>query len=178
MTPLGHLAGGYLASRVLLNQIDPKPTDRKLLLVAGTVAGILPDADTLYYVARSRSFEFGEDFDHHRWISHTLPVYWLAGLTAYLYGRLSGQRRLAQGAQVVTAATTAHLLQDTIGSGTGLMWAWPFSRRMGGIATLHIKGGRAWLEAYKTHPIVWVERLIIFTAGAALLAQLWKTWQS
>jgi hypothetical protein len=178
MTPVGHLAGAYLTTCFLLNRIDPKPTDRRSLLVAGIVAGILPDADTLFYVARSRSLEFGQDFDHHRWISHTFPPYWLAGLAAYLYGRLSGRRRLAHGAQVMTAATTVHLVQDTIGSGTGIMWAWPFSKHMGGIGTLHIKGGRAWLKAYKSHPLAWVERVIIVMAALTLLIQLWRMWQA
>ena len=178
MTPVGHLAGAYLTTRFLLNQIVPKPTDRRSLLLAGIVGGLLPDADALFYLVRSRSFEFGQDFDHHRWISHTFPVYWLAGLAAYLYGRLSGRQRLSQGARVMTAATTVHLFQDTIGSGTGIMWAWPFSRRMAGIGTLHVKGGRAWLKAYKSHPVAWVERFIIVIAALTLLIQLWKVRQA
>ena len=178
MTPVGHLAGAYLTGRILINRIEPQPSDRKLLLISGVVAGILPDIDTLFYVVRSRSLEFGQDFDHHRWISHTFPAYWLAGLVAYLYGRLSGRQRLAQVTLVMTVAATVHLLQDTIGSGTGMMLAWPFSRRMAGISTLHIKGGRAWLAAYKRHPVAWVERLLVVAAAVTLLAQLWKAWQS
>ncbi len=173
MKPTGHLAGGYLATRLLLKQINPE-TDKRVLLTVGTLAGMLPDMDTLYHLARTRSLEFGADFDHHRWITHTFPFYLIPGSLVYFYGYLYDKRWLRQLSLLATTGAITHLLQDGIGSGTGLMWAWPFSRRMGGIGTLHVKGGRAWLEIYNKHPIAWVERLIILTALGALISELFK----
>jgi membrane-bound metal-dependent hydrolase YbcI (DUF457 family) len=173
MKPTGHLAGAYLVTRLWLKQIQPAP-NRKLLLAAGTLAGMLPDMDTLYHLARTCSLEFGPDFDHHRWITHTFPFYLIPGLLVYGYSRVAGRPRLGQLSLVTTTATITHLLQDAIGSGTGLMWAWPFSRRMGGICTLPVKGGRSWLEAYNRHPIAWVERLIVLTAVGILLKDFLK----
>jgi membrane-bound metal-dependent hydrolase YbcI (DUF457 family) len=173
MKPTGHLAGGYLVTRLWLKQIKPD-LNRNLLLAAGTLAGMLPDTDTLYHLARTRSLEFGADFDHHRWITHTFPFYLIPGLLVYGYGRFAGRSWLGQLSLVSTTAAVTHLLQDAIGSGTGLMWAWPFSRRMGGVCTLHVEGGRAWLEAYERHPIAWVERLIVLAAVGMLIMDFLK----
>ena len=173
MRPLGHLAGGYLVARAFLKLLQPPPAEEPVLLALGAGSGLLPDADTLVYVAKTGAMEFGEDFDHHRWVSHTFPVYLAPGLLLYAYARRQGRQRLSRGALVTLAGTIVHLLQDTIGSGTGLMWAWPFSRRMDGICTLHVKGGRAWLETYTHHPIAWVERSIILAAVAAFAVDVW-----
>jgi hypothetical protein len=172
MKPLGHLAGGYLVTRGLLEYLQVEPADRRKLLVIGSLAGLLPDMDALLYLAYSRDLQFGDEFDHHRWVSHTFPLYWGPGLLAYLYGRAKNRPWLSHLALITTTGATVHLLQDTIGSGTGLMWAWPFSRRMGGICTLHVKGGQAWLEAYRRHPIAWVERGIIVLGVVTFLASL------
>jgi hypothetical protein len=102
-------------------------------------------------------------------MSHTFPFYLIPGILLYGYSRGAGQIWLGQLSLVTTTAAVTHLLQDAIGSGTGLMWAWPFSRRMGGICTLHVKGGRAWLETYNRHPIAWVERLIVLAAVGMLV---------
>jgi len=172
MKPVGHLAGGYLAARAALKQINPTAPMEKLLLAVGTMAGLLPDMDALFHVARTRSFEFGDDYDHHRWITHTFPFYLGPGLLVYIWGHLSNWRWLKQLALITTVGAVTHLLQDAIGSGTGLMWAWPFSKRMDGICTLHVPGGKAWLAVYNKHPIAWVERLIIVAALAAFMVDL------
>jgi membrane-bound metal-dependent hydrolase YbcI (DUF457 family) len=174
MKPPGHLAGSYLVTRLLLKKLSPAPATRPLLLALGTAAGMLPDADTLVHLLRTGSLEFEEDFDHHRWTSHTFPVYLVPGAILYLYGHLSDKPRLKQVTLLVTAGAITHLLQDAIGSGTGLMWAWPLSKRMDGICTLHVKGGRAWLEVYTNHPIAWVERLIILAALVVFVLDLFR----
>src|SRR5262245_57017665 len=174
MKPLGHLAGGYLVTRNLLNHIEVEPGDKQVLLLAGSLAGVLPDMVAILYIAWSRDLQFGDEFDHHRWITHTFPFYWGPGLLAYLVGRVRNNPWLSQLALVITIGATVHLLQDTIGSGTGLMWAWPFSRRMAGICTLNVKGGQAWLAVYNRHPIAWVERGIILLALATFLVDWFR----
>lgn len=169
MREVGHLAGGYLVTRQLVKQWQLSEVEKNRLLVLGTVAATLPDVDVLWYLLKTGSLELGSDFDHHKWVTHTFPVYIVPGLLLYLYAR-AGKRPMLQ-KQVVVATTSAvtHLLQDTIGSGTGLMWAWPFSRRMDGIVVLHVTG-KSWRRVYRQHPIAWVERLLIAAAALAFLS--------
>jgi hypothetical protein len=164
----GHWAGAYLLSRLILKQIDLPEAERNQLLLAGTVAGALPDLDILAYVLWRRSLDIPDDFDHHKWISHTAPPYLAAGYALYRYAKRRGSPKLATGAILITGAALLHLLLDMIGSGTGLMWAWPLSRRMDGIYTLHVTG-KAWTRAYDKHPISWVERILV---GVAVLTFL------
>lgn len=160
----GHLAGSYLATRILLRRTDLPPGLGWRYLLLGTLAGMLPDLDILAYVAWRRSTQIPEDFDHHRWISHTFPCYLVPGVTIYAYAKTTGKQRLALSTKLITASCVLHLLLDMIGSGTGLMWGWPLSRRMDGICTLGVKG-KAWADAYSRHPISWIERSLILFAG-------------
>ena len=93
----------------------------------------------------------------------------------YLYARRVERTTLRRQATTVTVAAVTHLFQDMVGSGTGLMWAWPFSRRMDGIAVLNVKG-KAWREVYRQHPIAWVERLLVAAAALTFLSDF-TSWR-
>jgi membrane-bound metal-dependent hydrolase YbcI (DUF457 family) len=159
MTPFGHLAGGFLAGRALINRLQMPAEERGTLLAHGALGGVLPDLDTLIHLFRTRSIEFGEDFQHHRWLTHTFPFYWIPAILVWLYARVSGRPRLARKAVVTVGGISAHLLQDTIGAGDGIMLFWPFTRRVFGIFSLGVHG-RHWLDAYRKHPVFWIERMI------------------
>ncbi|HEX6384025.1 MAG TPA: metal-dependent hydrolase [Anaerolineae bacterium] len=171
MREVGHLAGGYLVTRQLVEQWQLSEEEKNKLLALGTAAATLPDVDVLLYVLKTRSLELGSDFDHHKWVTHTFPFYVVPGFLVYLYARLVGRAAWRRRAVVVTVAAATHLLQDTIGSGTGLMWAWPFSRRMDGIVVLNVTG-KAWREAYRQHPVSWIERLLVVAAAFTFLSDL------
>jgi hypothetical protein len=126
----------------------------------GLLGGMLPDLDFIPYALARGRLEMGEDYNHHTWISHALPVYWLAGAAGWLWGRKRGDERLQTASLVLAAAATAHLLQDTIGTVDGIMFAWPFSRRM---IVFHSIGthGRAWVRQYTRDPVFALEWLLV-----------------
>ena len=169
MREVGHIAGGYLVTRQLVKQWQLSKAEKNRLLALGTAAATLPDVDVLLYVLKTRSLELSSDFDHHKWVTHTFPFYLVPGALVYLYARTAGRTALRRQATVVTVAAATHLFQDMIGSGTGLMWAWPFSRRMDGIVVLNVTG-KAWREMYRRHPVAWVERLLVGAAALTFLA--------
>ncbi len=173
MREIGHIAGGYLATRALLQRWRPAQRERRVLLALGVAASALPDVDVLGYALRRRSLDF-ENFDHHQWITHTFPPYVALGLLLYGSARAANHPRWQRRAMLITLMCTLHLLQDSIGSGTGLMWAWPFSRRMDGFIVLGVKGD-AWRGVYANHPISWVERALV---GLAVVVALWDGWRS
>ena len=176
MLEKGHVAGGYLVTWQVLKRWSSQgrvipESERKKLLLLGTAAGTLPDVDVLLYALKTRSLEFGRDFDHHRWVTHTFPFYIIPGLLVYLYARSRQRPSLARLAVVMTTGAATHVLQDAVGSGTGIMWAWPFSQRMDGIIVLHTTG-KAWRQAYQRHPVAWIERLLVATAVVTCLVDL------
>ncbi len=179
MRELGHVAGGYLTTRALLQRWRPAPRERNALLALGLLASTLPDTDVLGYalhrLLRGRSLDFSE-FDHHQWISHTFPPYVALGLLGYGIARGAGSQRWPRRVLVIALMCGLHLLQDSIGSGTGLMWAWPLSRRMDGLVVLGVKGD-AWRDVYANHPISWVERGLVALAGIAALWDGWRWWR-
>jgi len=169
MREVGHVAGGYLVTRQFVKQWQLSEAEKNRLLALGAAAASLPDVDVLLYVLKTRSLELGSDFDHHKWVTHTFPFYLVPGIPVYLYACTTGRAALSRRAVVVTVAAVTHLFQDMIGSGTGLMWAWPFSRRMDGIVVLNVTG-EAWRKVYRQHPIAWVERLLVAAAVLTFLA--------
>ena len=172
MREQGHVAGGYLATRALLRRWQPAPRERRILLGLGLLASTLPDVDVLAYALRRRSLDF-EEFDHHRWPSHTFAPYAALGLLLHVTLRALGSQRWRRRSDLVALMCGLHLLQDGIGSGTGLMWAWPVSRRMDGLVVLGVRGD-AWRAVYANHPISWIERALVAVAGIVALRDGWR----
>jgi membrane-bound metal-dependent hydrolase YbcI (DUF457 family) len=169
----GHIAGAYLLAREITRHMNISPTKRHLLTGLGALAGALPDLDFFVYAIQKGTLTMGTDFQHHKWITHTFPFYLIPGLLVYLLARQTGKDGLANGTLVVSASVVIHLLMDMVGSGDGIMWAWPFSQRMDGIFLLNVHGND-WVQTYNAHPISWVERSIKITALFVLGYDLWK----
>lgn len=163
MRTQGHIAGSFIVVREVLKHIPTNETNQMALIVLGTLAGALPDLDYFYYAFKSGGFKYETDFQHHKWVSHTFPFYIIPGALFYFLGYFLGYPAIRFGALVITIGTVVHLILDMIGSGDGIMWAWPFSKRMDGIFLLNVHG-KEWSSAYAKHPISWVERIIIITA--------------
>ena len=49
----GHLAAGYLVSQAIIGVVAVPAEEQLTLTIIGTGAGIFPDLDTLYYLART-----------------------------------------------------------------------------------------------------------------------------
>lgn len=169
----GHMAGAFLLAREITRHMDISPRQRGVLTAVGGLAGALPDLDFLIYAVWKGTLQMGTDFQHHKWITHRFPFYLVPGLLVSWLGNKTGREGLARGALVVTASAVLHLLMDMVGSGDGIMWAWPFSRRMDGLFLLNVHG-MEWVRAYNAHPVSWVERIIKITAVLVLVFDAWK----
>jgi membrane-bound metal-dependent hydrolase YbcI (DUF457 family) len=162
----GHAAAGYIVSQAFIAAASVPSENSLWITTVGTIAGILPDLDGVYYLARKRELRFDADFTHHTWVTHTFPPYILIGLLVLLFGIQARNELLQESAQIVMISTSIHLLLDMIGSGDGIMLVWPISRRMYGIGKLHVHG-MEWKRRYESSRYVWMERAII--AGAVVL---------
>lgn len=159
----GHMAGSYIVVREVVNHMPASVPNPTLLIVLGTLAGALPDLDYFYYAIKSGGLKYETDFQHHKWISHTFPFYIIPGAMIYLLGFWLNSPIVKSISLVVTVGAVIHLLLDMVGSGDGIMWAWPFSKRMDGVHLLNVHG-KEWAKVYAKHPISWVERTIIIIA--------------
>jgi hypothetical protein len=151
-----------------------KPSSRKertKLLALGSFAGILPDFDYLYYAIRKKGICYDTDFRHHTWITHTFPFYWFPSAVLYVVGFILQRQAIRRTAVVVAAGTTTHLLQDTVGSGDGIMMLFPFTRKMWGVGLLN-KHGREWKEAYEKSKISNIEHLLVALGIASFIYDL------
>jgi len=159
----GHIAAGYLVSQAVIRILAVPAEEQLALTVLGTAAGIVPDLDTLYYLARKKKLIFDDDFVHHHWVSHTFPPYILAALLLFLLSSRGGASPFLPAGVTAFSSIFVHLFLDMLGSGDGIMIAWPISRRMVGIGKLNARGMQ-WKRKYEASPYVWIERFIILSA--------------
>jgi hypothetical protein len=163
MRTQGHVAGGILATGIVLAIIRPPSQIADRLVLLGAIGGSLPDWDTLIYFARNRSFNFGNDLRHHTWITHTLPFYLIPAAIFYYLGLYLSNTELQWMTIVFGVSTTMHLIQDMYGSGDGIMLFYPFSRKMVGVA-LTGNHGMEWMEQYLQSRAYQVEKITIVLA--------------
>ena len=168
----GHLSGGLLAAEVLLLAMKPASARERLEDLAwGSFCGFLPDLDYFIYAVHKRGIKYGSDFRHHTWVTHTFLFYWLPSLALWAFGRLRKNRTIQRKAAILAAGTTAHLLQDTIGSGDGIMLFYPFSRDMQGIKLSGLHGAE-WKKDYELKPVYKVEQAITAMAVVCLVFEV------
>lgn len=168
----GHAAGGLIITRVLFGVLKPGSYSERLrFLISGAVAGTLPDWDGLLYIAQKKQLRMESDFRHHTWITHTFPFHWTISGILYLLGSLYRNRSLKKNALIVGASTTAHLVQDTIGTGDGIMLLYPYTKKMYGIGLSNLHGAE-WESDYVKRPIYIIERGLKFLAGMILMYEM------
>lgn len=169
----GHLAGGWLVSRWLTEKLTSNKKEYHRLLFLGTLAGVLPDADYLWYVIKKGRIVYKNDFRHHTWVSHTFPFYWIPASLLYSIGMLKNKPGLKNIASVLAAGTTIHLLQDTVGSGDGIMLFYPLSKRMDGLGLNGLHGDE-WNAKYTKSRIYLVELAICLIGGFTFVYDMLK----
>jgi membrane-bound metal-dependent hydrolase YbcI (DUF457 family) len=150
----------------MFHALTASPEDELSLLAIGTIAGVLPDADALYYFYKKKALAMGDDFNHHRWISHTFPPYLLLAACLLLLGKIFPIPWLESASYVLAVSSGVHLLLDMVGSGDGIMALWPFSQRMFGIGKLHAHG-LTWKRKYEASPYVRIEQALVIGAVIA-----------
>lgn len=124
MLPPGHVAGGYLTTRLILNvfALNISLADTQMLLWVGVVSAFAPDLDMFYAFYKQRSFIHpSQKVNHRAYITHT-PLFWLSisGMIWFLFG--NGLLAL-----VVFLGGVSHLVLDSLQH--GVMWLWPYSKQ-------------------------------------------------
>lgn len=128
----GHLAGGYLAARAVLDLAPAaaslSPTQTAILIVIGTIFGDSPDIDLLFYYFNQKSSRPDMDENGHRhYVTHT-PAFWLAlSLAIAAAGYIAGSIFVQFIGWMVLAGSWTHLLLDSIEF--GVRWLWPLTSR-------------------------------------------------
>lgn len=173
MKIFGHAAGGYLASRIATKIMDLSEVEEKKLLITGTIGGTLPDWDYFWYLYQKGGVEYGSDFRHHTWITHTFPFYWLLASMVYIFGYFKKSKKIKKTAIILGVSTTTHLIQDMIGTGDGIMVFYPFSKKMTGIGLLNVHGSE-WDRAYTSSPYYLIELAIGTVAIITFLINVFK----
>jgi len=159
----GHAAGGWLATRLFLKHLSPADrSESNNLLILGLIGGVLPDLDYLIYVLKKGRITYESDFRHHTWVTHTIPFYSIAALLLYILGVVNKNLNLKKAAKVLSISTTTHLLQDTLGSGDGIMLFYPVTKKMYGIGLSGLHG-EEWNDHYTKTPFYRLEMFIVIS---------------
>lgn len=170
----GHIAGAWIASKFVIDNLDiPSSQERNNLSLFSAVAGSMPDWDYLLYMARKKGIKYDSDFRHHTWITHTFPFYWIISALIYLFGILFKKPSLKNQAIVFGVATSTHLAQDMIGSGDGIMVLYPFSKKMYGVGLSGLHG-KEWNDNYIKSPYYLIEIGLVIVACATFIFSLFR----
>jgi len=170
----GHVAGAWIASKIVISRLRTTSTqERRNLSILGAIAGTLPDLDYLWYMVTKRGIKYESDFRHHTWITHTFPFYWAIGGFLYLIGVVKNNPLLKNQATILAVSTSTHLAQDMIGSGDGIMALYPASRKMYGVwlSGLH---GKEWNENYVKSSAYLVELGLIVIACIMFVVSIFR----
>jgi len=120
----GHVSAGYLVAKVVLSMHpEISVAEYNKLVLLGAFSGWLPDIDIFYYFFKARSVRFEEGTTHRSYITHT-PFFWIA--VAFLVLLFT---RSEVSALIMGLGSLSHIFFDSFGSGNGVMWFWPFSKK-------------------------------------------------
>jgi hypothetical protein len=131
----GHLAGGYLATTIVLSAIPNTFTQNELfiLYLIGILSGDFPDLDLVFFYLSKKIF--GSKKENHRdFITH-LPLFWMM-LCAFSFalGYVNNSNFLMTLSTIILAGTFSHFLFDSIDY--GIQWLKPFTKKRFCIFTL------------------------------------------
>ena len=125
----GHLAGGYLVTRIILAITHAvfTPAQTLALLIIGTLAGEGPDIDLIWYSFSHIVLKSKKNDDHREFITHA-PLVWLIGsLIVVAIGALIGSLFIEYIGWLILAGSWTHFILDSIEY--GIMWLWPWSHK-------------------------------------------------
>src|SRR5579863_61702 len=128
MLPPGHIAAGFLTTKVLLDIAHPalSQNQQNQLLWWGMLFGFSPDLDTFLAFAKEKAFVITNPNNSHRKLFTHAPLSWLlAGLTVMLFARNLYWQWVGL---LLWTCSWSHFLLDTIQY--GIMWLWPFSSKI------------------------------------------------
>ncbi len=93
------------------------------LVFLGVIFALIPDFDfILALISKCFKNSFIKSYDFHREISHFPIIYLIVSLLVFLFaGKFFGF--------LFFFGTLCHFLHDSVGTGWGIKWFWPFSKK-------------------------------------------------
>jgi membrane-bound metal-dependent hydrolase YbcI (DUF457 family) len=182
MLPTGHIAGGYLLTKGVLQKFFAKLNDQEIerLSYWGAFFGFLPDIDTFYSFYRSGGLTVDHAVTNHRmYFTHT-PFFWV--IPALLIITLAKKPYQKAFGVALWIGTWSHLLLDSIEY--GLRWLWPFSNeRFAIIQTIPAESSKinnffeywfGFLGMYR-HSITFYLEIVIIIAALVIAFRYYKS---
>lgn len=122
-----HGPAGFITTYLTKRWWSKKLTKRQILylFIIGTLAGLFPDIDTVYY------YFFSATLYHREIFTHSLVLYLIVYLVIYFIGCFKKSRFVKVVGFVIFLATLSHLFLDSLGS--GVMWLYPFKTKTHGL---------------------------------------------
>lgn len=125
----GHIAGGYLATKIILalSQVSFSPTQTVILLTIGALIGEGPDIDLIYFYLENRRLRNRGTDNHRDYITHA-PLFWLISSTIiFIAGTIAGSIFVSFIGLVILVGSWSHFILDSIEG--GISWFRPFSKK-------------------------------------------------
>jgi membrane-bound metal-dependent hydrolase YbcI (DUF457 family) len=133
MLPPGHIAVGYLAATAYESIFHPaiSISQSKNLLWIGASSGFIPDIDMFFAFLKVGAWRIDEKkADHRSYLTHR-PILWLLlVLIIFFVGKSIYSVYIQSIAIVIFLGTYSHFILDSLDSGTGIKWLWPFSDKL------------------------------------------------
>lgn len=159
-----HLVIGFTVGDLLAGQIRRELQDHRLarkVLIITTFFSIVPDVDILWMIIRNGISVFGDAIGMHHFYPTHIPAFYLgvAAIFTALTSRISPSYRWLILAALIGAIS--HFVLDSFLIGWGVMWLYPFSRKLIGwnIVTWRYQAewGDHWLAHYLVSPFALIE---------------------
>mgnify|MGYP001596871106 CR=1 FL=1 len=127
MLPPGHIAAGYLATKLFLNASNPEmntvQTDQ--LLLWSMFFAFAPDLDMFYAFLKEKSFRHtGKTFSHRQFITHIPLVWFILGISISF---LSQNEFVRYFGLIIWFSSWSHFILDS--ENMGVRWLYPFSKK-------------------------------------------------
>ncbi len=125
----GHLAGGYIATSIILNFVSIPLTsaDLSVIYTIGILSGEIPDIDLLLFYLEKNKNKNKTRQTHRDFITH-IPMFWFVFcLTIFFIGFLVTSKLIMLLSVVILAGTFSHFILDSLEY--GIQWFKPFSKR-------------------------------------------------
>ncbi len=127
MLPPGHIAAGYLTAKVLIGSLHYDLTAGQIndLTIIAALLAFIPDLDFFAAFAKIGKFRMETGKTNHRHYPSHAPIVWLIlGLIIFVFSASAFGKTLGL---LVWLAPWSHFILD---SQWGIMWLWPFSKKL------------------------------------------------
>ncbi|MGA0615865.1 metal-dependent hydrolase [Paracoccus sp. KR1-242] len=157
---IAHLPAGYLMTR----HFAIKRPHRRLLILTGLCASILPDLDLLWFYLID-----GRQTAHHAYLFHA-PLFWIfMGILAFIITRLTRCRKAEPFIWVALLAILLHMVLDSVAA--EIAWLKPFSAYEVNLVQVPARYGW-WVWNFVLHWTFLLEIGIVAIAGMTLWCDL------